>query len=276
MGTGSPSDDAIIEVKNLRVDRYNARVIEAINWTVRAGENWVILGPNGAGKTTLLSCLMAYTPPSDGEIHVLGERWGHYDWRKLRERIGIVSSSLIARVPDGDAAVSVVIGGRYAQIGLRGEKVTDELRTEALGHLERLDALALQDRKWGVLSQGERQRVLIARALMANPALLIVDEPCAGLDPVARERFVQRLDQLTRDPKAPALVLVTHHVEEITPGFSHVLLLKDGRSRNSGPAETMLTSEELSETFGAPLTIVRRGDRYQLTDVQLPEMKSGA
>lgn len=269
MGTGAQQNDAIIEVVDLRVDRFNARVIESINWTVRPGENWVILGPNGSGKTTLLSCLMAYTPPSAGEIHVLGERWGHYDWRKLRERVGIVSSSLIARVPDADTALSVVIGGRYAQIGLRGEEVTDALRAEAMAHLERLEIDGLRDRRWGVLSQGERQRVLIARALMAKPALLIVDEPCAGLDPVARERFVQQLDQLARDPNAPALVLVTHHVEEITPGFSHVLLLKDGHSRRSGRAEDLLTSEELSETFGAPITITRQGDRYQLSHVAL-------
>lgn len=270
MGKRAPTQDAIIEVKNLRVDRFNARVIESINWTVRRGENWVILGPNGAGKTTLLSCLMAYTPPTDGEIHVLGEQWGHYDWRKLRERVGIVSSSLIARVPETDLARNVVIGGRYAQIGLRGETITDELTQAALTELTRVGAAHLADRPWGVLSQGERQRVLIARALIARPALLIVDEPCAGLDPVAREHFVQQLDALTRDPDAPALVLVTHHIEEITLGFSHVLMLKDGRSRQSGPIAEHMTNEELSKTFGAPLTIEHENGRYRLLQVQLP------
>lgn len=259
----------IIEVRDLRVERFNTQIIRGIDWTVRPGENWVILGPNGAGKTTLLSCLMAYTPPSAGEIHVLGERWGHYDWRRLRERVGIVSSSLVARVPAADAALHVVIGGRYAQIGLRGESVTPTLEANARRHLRALGIEALADRHWGVLSQGERQRVLIARALIAEPALLIVDEPCAGLDPVARERFIQQLDALARDPDAPALVLVTHHIEEITPGFSHVLMLKDGRSRAAGPIEALLTSDELSATFGAPLEIGRTGGRYQLLRVEV-------
>lgn len=274
--TTSPTHDAtthdapvIIDVQHLRVDRFNARVIDDITWTVRQDENWVILGPNGAGKTTLLSCLMAYTPPSGGEIHVLGEKWGQYDWRKLRERVGIVSSSLTARMPEAETALHIVVGGRYAQLGLRGEAATDALKDEAMSHLERLGGAHLRDRRWGVLSQGERQRVLIARALMANPALLIVDEPCAGLDPVARERFVQQLDQLARDPSAPALVLVTHHVEEITPAFTHVLMLKDGVSRRSGPAGVLLTSEELSATFGAPMTLVRDGARYRLAGVDL-------
>lgn len=259
----------IIEVQDLRVERHNAQVLRGVDWTVRPGENWVILGPNGAGKTTLLSCLMAYTPPSAGEIHVLGERWGHYDWRKLRERVGIVSSSLVARVPEGDSALHVVMGGRYAQIGLRGEAITPALEADARRHLRALGVEALADRRWGVLSQGERQRVLIARALIAEPALLIVDEPCAGLDPVARERFIQQLDTLAKDPDAPALVLVTHHIEEITPGFSHVLMLKDGRSRAAGPIEALLNSEELSATFRAPMKVGRVGDRYQLLGVEL-------
>lgn len=244
-------------------------MLDGIDWTVRRGEHWVILGPNGAGKTTLLSCLLAYVPPSKGTIDVLGERWGEYDWRKLRERVGIVSASLLTRIPDGEAALSVVVGGVHGQMGLRGEAISEEERRGAMEHLRRVNAEALHDRRWGVLSQGERQRVLIARALMPQPALLIVDEPCAGLDPVARERFLQHLDELARDEDAPSLVLVTHHIEEITPAFTHVLMLKDGRSYATGPTSELVSDAALSEVFGADLRVERRGDRFHLAHVEL-------
>lgn len=258
----------IIEVLGLRVDRYNARVIEHIDWTVRPGEHWTILGPNGAGKSTLLSCLMAYTPPSHGTIRVLGEEWGKFDWRVLRERVGIVSSSLTTRIPESESALAIVIGGRFAQLGLRGEHFTDEDANDARALLARFHAEYLCDRSWGALSQGERQRVLIARALMTRPALLIVDEPCAGLDPVARERFIRQLDAFARAPHAPALVLVTHHVEEIPPAFTHTLLLREGRSFAAGPRDELLTSEKLSAVFDASITIAREGDRYRLLRVE--------
>lgn len=229
----------------------------------------MILGPNGAGKTTLLSCLLAYTPPSKGTIDVLGERWGEYDWRKLRKRIGIVSASLLSRIPDGEPGLSVVVGGEHAQMGLRGETFSEDDRHRAMEHLRRVNAEMLHDRRWGVLSQGERQRVLIARALMANPALLIVDEPCAGLDPVARERFLRHLDELARDEDAPSLVLVTHHIEEVTPAFTHVLMLKDGRAYKTGRSEQLINSASLSAVFGAELRVERRGERFHLTHVEL-------
>lgn len=244
-------------------------MLDGIDWTVRRGEHWVILGPNGAGKTTLLSCLLAYVPPSKGTIDVLGERWGEYDWRKLRERVGIVSASLLSRIPDREHALSVVVGGVHGQMGLRGETISEEEREHAMEHLRRVNAAQLHDRRWGVLSQGERQRVLIARALMPNPALLIVDEPCAGLDPVARETFLQHLDSLARDANAPSLVLVTHHIEEITPAFTHVLMLKDGRSYATGPTSELVSDASLSEVFGAELRVERRGDRFHLAHVEL-------
>lgn len=277
MGTAPHEhEDYIIRVQGLQVNRYNARVLDGIDWTVRPNENWVILGPNGAGKTTLLSCLMAYVPPSKGTIDVLGARWGQYDWRKLRERVGIVSASLLHRIPDAETALAVVVGGLHAQMGLRGAAMDDDARTEALAHLERVNAAHLQDRPWGVLSQGERQRVLIARALMPKPALLIVDEPCGGLDPVARETFVRHLDQLARDKDAPSLVLVTHHIDEITPAFSHVLLLKDGRTYAAGLAAELINDETLSEVFGADLHITRRGDRFHLAQVELASSTSSS
>lgn len=259
----------IIEIQNLRVDRFNARVVESISWTVKPGENWVIMGPNGAGKTTLLSCLMAYTPASGGTVRVLGEEWGKYDWRKLRERVGIVSSSLTARVPDSDTALQIVMGGKFAQIGLRGEDWTEEDRESALRYLEQFRATYIADRAWGALSQGERQRVLIARARMANPALLIVDEPCAGLDPVAREHFIRELDAFAKDPSAPSLVLVTHHVEEIPESFTHVLMLREGRTFASGLRQELLTDAQLSALFNADIAVEEHEGRYRLVRVNL-------
>lgn len=277
MGTETRNaEDFIIRVQNLEVNRYNARVLDGIDWTVRPQENWVILGPNGAGKTTLLSCLLAYVPPSKGTIDVLGERWGKYDWRKLRERVGIVSASLLTRIPDAETGLAVVVGGLHAQMGLRGHKISDAERHTALEHLRRVNAEHLQDRAWGVLSQGERQRVLIARALMPNPALLIVDEPCGGLDPVSRETFVQHLDELARDADAPALVLVTHHIDEITPAFEHVLMLKDGRTYAAGPASELINDEALSAVFDASLRVERRGERFHLASVDLPSSISSS
>ena len=259
----------IIEVLQLRVERYNARVIEEINWRVMPGENWTIIGPNGAGKSTLLSCLMAYTPPSAGTIRVLGEEWGQFDWRVMRQRIGIVSSSLTTRVPNNESALRVVIGGRFAQLGLRGEEFTPEDEADARAQLQRFRADHLCEQPWAALSQGERQRVLIARALMTNPALLIVDEPYAGLDPVAREHLIRQLDAFTREENSPVLVLVTHHVEEIPASFSHVLLLREGRTFAAGPRDELLTSEKLSEVFDADITIQREGDRFRLVHVEL-------
>ncbi len=269
MATSAGKSHDIIQVTGLQVNRYNARVLQDVQWHVKKGEHWVILGPNGAGKTTLLSCLLAYVPPSAGTIDVLGERWGQYDWRKLRERVGLVSSSLLTRIPDKDPAVEVVIGGAHAQMGLRGMTFSQEEEHEAREHLEKLGVSYLADRAWGVLSQGERQRVLIARALMPKPALLIVDEPCGGLDPVSRERFIQQLDRLAQDVDAPSLVLVTHHIEEITPSFNHVLLLKDGKTYATGTTDALITSETLSEVFDAKLTVEKHDGRFHLAGVAL-------
>lgn len=271
MGEGTDHNgDIIIRVQGLEVNRFDARVLDGVDWTVRRGEHWVILGPNGAGKTTLLSCLLAYVPPSKGTIDVLGARWGKYDWRKLRERIGIVSASLLSRIPDSEPGLHVVIGGAHGQMGLRGEAISTEDKERAMEHLRRVHAAHLHNRRWGVLSQGERQRVLIARALMPDPALLIVDEPCGGLDPVARETFVQHLDTLARDKDAPSLVLVTHHIEDITPAFKHVLMLKDGRSYATGSTDALISDASLSDVFDATLRVERRDERFHLTDVTLP------
>jgi iron complex transport system ATP-binding protein len=255
--------EEVLRVDELRVTRGETTVLDRVNWSVRRDEHWVILGANGCGKTSLLKVLLGYLTPSGGEIRVLGREYGAYDWRDLRCHIGLVSSALQASVPDHEPALATVVSGRTAQLDLWKDPTPAEAR-EARRHLRRAGAAHLAKRPWGVLSQGERQRVLIARALMARPRLLILDEPCAGMDPVAREVFLGRMEMIARERRGPRLVLVTHHVEEITPGFSHALLLRGGEVVAAGPRATTLTAARLGETFGAPLTLRKRDGRLEL------------
>ncbi len=260
---GETKSDEVLDVSGLRVERGRAVVLDGIDWRVRPGEHWVVLGPNGCGKTSLLKVLLGYLTPSAGTVRVLGDEYGACDWRDLRHRVGLVSSALNASVPDHEEALRTVVSGARAQLDLWGEPTPAEARA-ARAQLRRAGAAGLADRPWGVLSQGERQRVLIARALMARPALLILDEPCAGLDPVARETFLVRLEALAREPRGPRLVLVTHHVEEITPAFTHALLLRAGRVAAAGPRAATLTSASLGKLFGADVRLARRGARLEL------------
>lgn len=257
------SQSPIIEVTALRVER-EAVILESIDWRVARGEHWAILGANGSGKTSLLRALTGYLPPTAGQIRVLGETYGRFDWRDLRTRIGLVSSSVHQMMEDGETALKAVVSGRYAQIGYWGEMSNDDRRA-ADTILRRIEARALRDRPWRFLSQGERQRVLIGRALMASPRLLILDEPCAGLDPVAREHFLQFIQRLARRRGAPTMVLVTHHVEEIVATLSHVLVLKAGRVLAAGPRARVLTSAILSDAFAAPVRLTHERGRYALS-----------
>jgi iron complex transport system ATP-binding protein len=252
----------VIAVTGLEVER-DAPILNGIDWTVAQGEHWVILGANGSGKTSLLSTLTGYMPPTAGDISVLGETYGRSDWRELRRRIGICSSSIHHMMEGHEVALSAVISGRHAMVGMWGE-IRDEERRQALRILRQVEAENIRDRPWRFLSQGERQRVLIGRALMARPQLLILDEPCAGLDPVAREHFLQFLERLAQSKGAPTLVLVTHHVEEIMPAFSHVLILKDGKVLAAGPKAKILTSGTLARAFHAPVRLRRQRGRYSL------------
>ena len=252
----------VIAISQLTVER-DAPILNAVDWAVAHGEHWVILGANGSGKTSLLSTLTGYMPPTTGAIAVLGETYGRSDWRELRKRIGICSSSIHHLMEGHETALSSVISGRHAMVGMWGE-IRDDERRQALKILRQVEAEKIRDRPWRFLSQGERQRVLIGRALMARPELLILDEPCAGLDPVAREHFVQFLERLARSKGAPTLVLVTHHVEEIMPAFSHVLILKDGAVLAAGPKAKILTSGTLSRAFHAPVRLRRQRGRYAL------------
>jgi iron complex transport system ATP-binding protein len=252
-----PVPAPLLNLHGLTIMRESTTLLRDVAWRVERGEHWVIVGPNGCGKTSLLKALTGYLTPSAGEITLLGERYGESDWRDLRLQVGLVTSALQASVPPDEPALETVISGKYAQLDL-WMKITPADRRAAMRLLRFTDAGKLSGRLWAQLSQGERQRVLIARALMAKPRLLILDEPCAGLDPVARMRFLRFIDGLARAPRGPALVLVTHHVEEITPGFTHALVLAAGKVVVQGPVKTTLTTRTLSRAFGATLRLVRK------------------
>ena len=250
-------------VSGLTIRRGDAVILQNICWQVLPGEHWVILGANGSGKTSLLCALTGYLTPTAGEVDVLGERYGRTDWRQLRQRLGLVSSAIRQMIPPDEPALETVVSGRYAMIDFWG-KMTAADRRRARHILRQIECLELAERPWLFLSQGERQRVLIGRALMARPAVLILDEPCAGLDPAAREHFLQFLQRLGGSPRPPTLVLVTHHVEEIMPVFSHVLILKSARVMAQGARKGVLTSGALSEAFGEPARLRQKRGRYTL------------
>lgn len=253
----------VLEISGLRIQRDRTVILDNISWRVDRRQHWVILGANGSGKTSLLSSLTGYLMPTSGEISVLDEHYGQSDWRELRKHIGLVSSSVRQMMRDEEPALETIISGKYAMIDFWGEAKARD-RAEALKILRQTECTHLADRPWLVLSQGERQRILIGRALMAKPRLLILDEPCAGLDPAAREHFLQFLQRIGRRPDAPTLVLVTHHVEEIMPVFSHVLILKKGRVLASGKKKKNLTGNLLSQAFGEQVQLKKIKGRYAL------------
>jgi len=259
----------ILSVDKLRIERDDTVILDGVNWRVSAGEHWVILGANGSGKTSLLSALTGYLMPTAGEISLLGETYGQSDWRELRKKVGLVSSSVRQMMADAESALETVASGKYAMIDLWG-RVTRAEKTEASRLLNQVECEYLADRPWQVLSQGERQRVLVARALMARPRVLILDEPCAGLDPAAREHFLQFLQRLGSQKNSPTLVLVTHHVEEIMPAFSSVLILKSGMVLATGEIKVVLNSKNLSAAFRAGTRLRKVGSRYTLAVTSKP------
>ncbi len=247
----------------LRIERDGTTILDDVSWRVASGEHWVMLGANGSGKTSLLSALTGYLMPTAGEIALLGETYGQSDWRELRKKIGLVSSSVRQMMADGEPALEAVGSGKFAMIDFWGRLSRTE-KLQALKLLRQVECEYLAGRPWRVLSQGERQRVLVARALMAKPRVLILDEPCAGLDPAAREHFLQFLQRLGAQKNSPTLVLVTHHVEEIMPVFSRVLVLKNGRVLAAGQKADVLNSKNLSAAFAARMRLQRAGSRYAL------------
>jgi iron complex transport system ATP-binding protein len=266
VGTGTAGeqmvDEPVIDMRGVDVVRGNAFLLKGLDWRVEADQRWVVLGPNGAGKTTLLQLAGALMHPTRGEVHLLGETLGAVDVFELRPRIGVTSAALAQRISPSERTGDIVVSAGYAVVGRWRERydVHDVTRAAVLMKQWGVDELA--GRPFGTLSEGERKRAQIARALMPDPELLLLDEPGAGLDLGGREDLVSRLADLARSPFAPAQVLVTHHVEEIPPGYDHALLLRGGSVVAAGRAEDVLTGEALSETFGLGLALERADGRY--------------
>lgn len=236
-------------------------VLDDVDWTVGKGEHWVLLGLNGSGKTTLLRIATGHLWPSRGEVELLGHRFGSIDLRRLRRSVGWVTSALSVRMPPGLSAFDTVVSGMFDSIGLY-DKAGEADRRRADGLLEYMGCSEVGGRPFGVLSQGEQQRVLIARALMPDPKLLVLDEPCVGLDIRAREDFLKTVGRLT--VSGPTVVYVTHHIEEIVSEFTHVLLLKGGKVSACGLKEDVLKSGILTQAFGVRLSVRESGGRYSL------------
>ena len=243
--------------------RRGRLILKGISWTVERGQHWSLLGPNGCGKTSLINIVTGYDSATSGTINIDGAKFGDDDWREVRKRVGIVASTLVTLLESSEPVLDVIASGREALLNV-WEQPSDELLVEALQLLEDFGCTYLAKSLWGTLSQGEKQKVLICRALMAKFKVLILDEPCAGLDPVAREHFLQWLQTLGTRIGAPSMIMVTHHVEEILPCMTHVLILKGGKVQTIGPKEEVLTSQALSKAYGAKVKLELHGDQYQL------------
>ncbi|MFC4058622.1 ABC transporter ATP-binding protein [Planomonospora corallina] len=247
----------VLRLQDVTVRRDGAVLLRNIEWTVHEDERWVVIGPNGAGKTTLLQVVGAMLFPTEGVVEILDERLGQTDVFDLRPRIGLASAALAERVPPEEKVIDLVLTGSYAILGRWKEEYDSHDVTRAVELIDQLGCAHLIRRRFNTLSEGERKRVQIARALMPDPELLLLDEPAAGLDLGGREDLVRRLSTLAHDPKAPTMVLVTHHVEEVPSGFTHALLLRHGSVVAQGPIDHVMTADNLSRTFGLPLNLER-------------------
>lgn len=248
MSTGS----TIIELVNVSVRVDGATILENVSWNIERGENWAVLGPNGSGKTTLLRVATGYLWPSSGVLRRLGRE--RIDVGTFRLSVGWITSDLVGQIPPTERVADTVVSGRFAQIGFKNLawfQPTRDDRLAASQHLELLGCGQLENRTFQTLSQGEKQKVLIARARMAEPLLLILDEPCAGMDPGARQRMLESLEALGNDPEAPTIVLVTHHVEEIMPTFGSTVVLDGGTIVDQGATRDVVTPTTLSNVYGA-------------------------
>ncbi|MCH6266258.1 ABC transporter ATP-binding protein [Neobacillus citreus] len=259
----------ILQLEDVSLKRSDKWILKNVNWQIEKGEHWVLFGLNGSGKTAILNLLNAYNFPTKGKINVLGMEFGKtYLAEKLRKQIGFVSSSLQEKFHPGDNAFEVVLSGAFASIGLY-EAPTDEIRRKAISLLEELGCIDYANRNYETLSQGEKQRVLIARALMADPSLLILDEPTNGLDFIAREKLLESIETIAKNPNAPAIIYVTHHVEEILPVFNKTLLLKEGQVFAYGNTNELLSSESLTQFFNLPVRVSWDNKRPLLSKLQV-------
>lgn len=253
---------SVVQLSSVSVVRDGKLIVDDVTWTVGHDERWVVIGPNGAGKTTLLLLASAHEHPTDGVVTILGEDLGDGDVFGLRPRLGFASTAMARQIPPTESVVNVVMTAAWAVTGRWNEHydAVDEERARRVLSEWRLDRLA--DRKFGTLSDGEQKRTMIARATMTDPEILLLDEPAASLDLGSREELVRLLGEFAASPTAPVIIMVTHHLEEIPPGFTHALVMKDGRVHSAGPIGSTLDSHTLSAAFGLPITVSRFAGRF--------------
>ncbi len=255
--------DEVLKLRGVSVRRETSLLLRNVDWTAHEDERWIVIGPNGAGKTTLLQVAATLLHPTEGTVEVLGERLGEVDVFELRPRIGLTSASLAERVPASEKVIDLVLTASYAILGRWKEEYESSDVTRAVELLDALGCAHLIRRRFATLSEGERKRVQIARAMMPDPEMLLLDEPAAGLDLGGREDLLRRLSVLANNPKAPMMVLVTHHVEEVPDGFTHAMLLRRGAVLVAGPVDEVFTAKNLSRCFGIPLEIERHQNRWR-------------
>lgn len=252
----------VLELNDVSVVRNGRSIIDGLTWSVDESERWVILGPNGAGKSTILQLASATIHPTKGTVDVLGERLGRVNVFDLRSRIGLAATNLARRIPPYETVSDAIVTAAYAVTGRWREQYDQIDYDRAREVIDAWDLTPLADRTFGTLSDGEQKRVQVARAVMTDPELMLLDEPAGSLDLGAREDLLYSLTEYAKSPLAPAIVMVTHHVEEIPPGFTHAMLLADGKAVHAGPITEVLTDEKLTEAFGRKLVVTSSGDRF--------------
>jgi len=267
---GSRMAAEVLRLRGVGVRLDKSMLLRDVDWTARSDESWVVIGPNGAGKTTLLQVAATLLMPTTGTVEVLGERVEDTDLADLRTRIGMSSSAIADQVPPSEKVIDLVLTASYGILGRDSEDYDSADVTRAVELLDALGCAHLIRRRFATLSEGERKRVQIARSLMADPELLLLDEPAAGLDLGGREDLLRRIAGLLRDPRSPMMILVTHHVEEVPAGFTHALLMRKGTVLAAGPVGDVFTERNLSRCFGVPLLVERRAARWSATALQLP------
>jgi iron complex transport system ATP-binding protein len=254
--------DEVLRLRGVGVRHHRSMLLKDIDWTVRSDESWVVIGPNGAGKTTLLQVAAALLMPTEGTAEILGERLEGADLQDLRTRIGFASAVVADQVPASEKVIDLVLTASYGILGRDHEDYDSFDVTRAVELLDALGCAHLIRRRFLTLSEGERKRVQIARSLMPDPELLLLDEPAAGLDLGGREDLLGRVSALAADAQAPMVVMVTHHVEEVPEGFTHAMLLRKGAVLAAGPVQEVFTERNLSKCFGVPLLVERRATRW--------------